>query len=155
MASSGQAVSANPATLKGYGQGHCRNQAQPLSVSGHGLFIVVAISVGVEIAKRPLRRWGHDPDAFERAASWVVLWEVGFWQSVLWYSLLRWVLDKPFRLNLLWLRVYETPQPGLGFLTATRLFSMPLALLAAWVLEWLKRRSLEGPQVVVSAGPGG
>lgn len=48
----------------------------PLFISWHGLLIVLAILVGVEVAKRLLRRWGHDPANFERTAFWAVLWGV-------------------------------------------------------------------------------
>ncbi|WP_299430696.1 prolipoprotein diacylglyceryl transferase [uncultured Meiothermus sp.] len=46
----------------------------PLSISWHGILIVLAIFVGIEIAKRLLRRWGHDPAGFEQAVFWAVVW---------------------------------------------------------------------------------
>ncbi|AWR88166.1 MULTISPECIES: prolipoprotein diacylglyceryl transferase [Thermaceae] len=275
----------------------------PLFISWHGLLIVLAILVGVEVAKRLLRRWGHDPANFERTAFWAVLWGVvgarvayvitnpdaflaspwsvlevwrgglsfhggmaggllafwyyhrrhglpfypyleaalpgvalgiiggrignflsawdsagrlttlpigytfpqgsgfpgvctstfdlaygacagpvvmgplhltqiygaviglallvatgfwlrpgrpfgyAFWQFVLWYSLLRSVLEEPFRLNPLWLSAYQNNQLGIGFFTATQLFSVPLILLAIWMLRRLKRKPPEGTRV--------
>ena len=56
-----------------------------------------------------------------------------FWQFVLWYSLLRSVLEEPFRLNPLWLPVYVNERLGIGLFTATQIFSVPLILLA-WVM---------------------
>jgi len=272
----------------------------PLSISWHGLLIVLAIFVGIEIAKRLLKRWGHDPQGFEQAVFWAVVWGVvgarllyvitspqafianpmsilevwrgglsfhggmiggllaflyfhkrrqlpfypyleatlpgvalgiiggrignylsgwdsagrlttlpigytfppgsmfpgictstfdlaygacagtvvrgpvhltqiygaaiglvlllalwlwlrpgrpygyAFWQFVLWYSLLRWVFEEPFRLNPLWVRVYENTSLGIGFLTATQIFTLPLIVLAIWMLWRLRRKPLEG-----------
>lgn len=62
-----------------------------------------------------------------------------FWQFVLWYSLLRSVLEEPFRLNPLWLPVYLNEELGIGLFTATQIFSIPLILLSWYTLRRLRR----------------
>lgn len=60
-----------------------------------------------------------------------------FWQFVLWYSLLRSVLEETFRLNPLVWRVYQNDQIGIGLFTLTQLVSIPLVLLALFMLRKL------------------
>lgn len=67
-----------------------------------------------------------------------------FWQFVLWYSLLRWVFEEPFRLNPLWVKVYQNTGLGVGLLTATQIFTLPLIGLAIWMLWRLARKPIEG-----------
>jgi len=62
-----------------------------------------------------------------------------FWQFVFWYSLLRSLLEEPFRINPLWLPVYENPELGIGFFTATQLVSIPLILLSGYMLLRYRR----------------
>lgn len=60
-----------------------------------------------------------------------------FWQFVLWYSVLRSVIEEPFRDNPLYWNVYlsEGPaQPGIGLFTLTQLVSVVLILVAAYLL---------------------
>ena len=61
-----------------------------------------------------------------------------FWNFIFWYSLLRSVIEEPFRLNPLWWRVYVNDELGIGLFTATQLVSVPLMLLA-----WYMKRKLE------------
>ncbi len=63
-----------------------------------------------------------------------------FWQFVLWYSLLRSVFEEPFRLNPLWWPVYLNEKLGIGFFTATQLVSIPLILLAGYMLRRMEAK---------------
>lgn len=80
-------------------------------------------------------------------------WGYTFWQFVLWYSVLRGGLEEPFRLNPLWLRVYENNTLGIGFFTATQLFSIPLIVLAIVMLYRLPKRGREAVTVTVPTPP--
>ncbi len=62
-----------------------------------------------------------------------------FWNFVLWYSVLRSLLEEPFRLNPLWWPVYLNHKLGIGFFTATQLVSIPLVALALYMLWRLGR----------------
>ncbi len=62
-----------------------------------------------------------------------------FWNFILWYSVLRSVLEEPFRLNPLWLPVYQNDQLGIGLFTATQVVSVPLILLSWYMLRRLGR----------------
>jgi len=69
------------------------------------------------------------------------------WNFILWYSVLRSVFEETFRYNPLWWKVYlsEGPDaPGIGLFTATQLFSIPIALVAAFML-WRIARQPEQP----------
>jgi phosphatidylglycerol:prolipoprotein diacylglycerol transferase len=57
-----------------------------------------------------------------------------FWQFVLWYSVLRSVLEEPFRDNPLFWQVYLNEPAGVGLFTLTQLMSIPLILIAAYQL---------------------
>ena len=60
-----------------------------------------------------------------------------FWQFVLWYSVLRFTIEEPFRDNPLFWNVYLADgldQPGIGLFTLTQLFSIPLILIALYML---------------------
>lgn len=60
-----------------------------------------------------------------------------FWQFVLWYSVLRSVLEEPFRDNPLFWQVYLSEgvnAPGVGLFTLTQLVSVPLILIALYML---------------------
>lgn len=57
-----------------------------------------------------------------------------FAQFALWYSLLRSVLEEPFRDNPLVWPVYENVSAGVGFFTLTQLVSIPIVLIAAYAL---------------------
>lgn len=63
-----------------------------------------------------------------------------FWNFILWYSLLRSLLEEPFRLNPLWLPVYRNDELGIGLFTATQVISLPLILLALYMLRRQGRR---------------
>lgn len=61
-----------------------------------------------------------------------------FWQFVLWYSVLRAVFEETFRLNPLYLSVVNQNSPdqiGLGLFTLVQLISIPLVVLAIWMLR--------------------
>lgn len=78
-----------------------------------------------------------------------------FWNFVLWYSVLRSVLEEPFRLNPLWWPVYlsEGPNaPGVGLFTATQLFSIPLIIAALVMLYIIRRRAPDAPPIPAGAG---
>lgn len=47
-----------------------------LEIRWYGLFLVLAIFAGFEIAKRLVKRWGFDPDRFEGITFWAVIWGV-------------------------------------------------------------------------------
>lgn len=64
-----------------------------------------------------------------------------FWNLILWYSVLRSVLEEPFRLNPLWFPVYRNDELGIGLFTATQVVSLPLILLSWYML----RRLGKGP----------
>ena len=73
-----------------------------------------------------------------------------FWQFMLWYSLLRSVLEEPFRDNPLYWNVYLSEgvnQAGIGLFTLTQLVSIPIILLSVYMLVTLKpaqtRKSLK------------
>lgn len=57
-----------------------------------------------------------------------------FWGFVFWYSLLRSVIEEPFRLNPLWWQVYENSELGIGLFTATQLASVPLMILGLYLM---------------------
>lgn len=57
-----------------------------------------------------------------------------FLHLVLWYSLLRSVLEEPFRDNPLLPQVYLDPVGGVGLLTLTQVASVPLVLIALYLL---------------------
>ncbi len=67
-----------------------------------------------------------------------------FWNFLLWYSVLRSMLEEPFRLNPLWLPVYRNDELGIGLFTATQIVSIPLILLSWWALRRLARLRPEG-----------
>ena len=68
-----------------------------------------------------------------------------FWQGLLWYSVLRFVIEEPFRLNPLWLPIYENNTIGLGLFTATQIVSIPLIVWAVVVLLRMKGTRPIGP----------
>lgn len=79
-----------------------------------------------------------------------------FWQLVLWYSLLRSLLEEPFRDNPLAWNVYLADgldKPGVGLFTVTQLASVVLIALAIWML-WRVNR-LPDAAVVAVATPSG
>lgn len=57
-----------------------------------------------------------------------------FWQFVLWYSLLRSIIEEPFRDNPLFWNVYLNDSAGIGLFTLTQLMSVPIIALALWQL---------------------
>jgi len=64
-----------------------------------------------------------------------------FWQFLLWYSVLRSLLEEPFRLNPLWLPVYRNDELGIGLFTATQVISLPLVLLSLYMLRRLRAQA--------------
>lgn len=70
-----------------------------------------------------------------------------FWQFIFWYSFLRSVVEETFRLNPLFLKIWIDDGPkglGVGLLTLTQIYSIPLCLLALYML-WRIRRQPEQP----------
>ncbi len=75
-----------------------------------------------------------------------------FWQFALWYSVLRSVLEEPFRDNPLFWNLYENTQAGVGVFTLTQLASIPIVLIALYMLltlpsaqdEAVSRRAAKG-----------
>lgn len=57
-----------------------------------------------------------------------------FLHLVLWYSLLRSVIEEPFRDNPLMPQVFLDPAGGVGLFTLTQVASLPLVLIAAYLL---------------------
>ena len=57
-----------------------------------------------------------------------------FLHMVLWYSVLRGVIEEPFRDNPLFWSAYLDPIGGVGFFTLTQLVSIPIVLVAAYLL---------------------
>ncbi len=60
-----------------------------------------------------------------------------WWQFILWYSVLRSVLEEPFRDNPLFWQVYLSEglnAPGIGLFTLTQLVSVPLVLISLYFL---------------------
>ncbi|HEX7023082.1 MAG TPA: prolipoprotein diacylglyceryl transferase [Trueperaceae bacterium] len=60
-----------------------------------------------------------------------------FWQFVLWYSILRFAIEEPFRDNPLFWNVYLADgldKAGIGFFTLTQLVSIPIILVALYIL---------------------
>lgn len=71
--------------------------------------------------------------AFRRSRTPGFVW----WQFVLWYSVLRSVLEETFRDNPLFWNLYLSEgigAPGIGLLTLTQLVSIPLVLIALYFL---------------------
>jgi phosphatidylglycerol:prolipoprotein diacylglycerol transferase len=64
-----------------------------------------------------------------------------FWQFLLWYSVLRSLLEEPFRLNPLWVPVYRNDELGIGLFTATQVISLPLVLLSLYMLRRLRAQA--------------
>lgn len=57
-----------------------------------------------------------------------------FLHLILWYSVLRGVIEEPFRDNPLFWNVYVDPVGGVGLFTLTQLVSVPIALVAVYLL---------------------
>ena len=55
-----------------------------------------------------------------------------FWQFVLWYSVLRSLIEEPFRDNPLLPQVYLNDSAGIGLFTLTQLVSIPIIIVAVW-----------------------
>jgi phosphatidylglycerol:prolipoprotein diacylglycerol transferase len=64
-----------------------------------------------------------------------------FLHVVLWYSLLRSLIEEPFRDNPLWPQLYVDPVAGVGVLTLTQVASIALMLLAWWGIAERTRSS--------------
>lgn len=68
-----------------------------------------------------------------------------FWQFALWYSILRSLIEEPFRDNPLFWKVYDNVHAGVGFFTLTQLVSIPIVILAIVMLRNIRARQREGP----------
>jgi phosphatidylglycerol---prolipoprotein diacylglyceryl transferase len=63
-----------------------------------------------------------------------------FWQFILWYSLLRSVIEETFRLNSVNVSVWVDQNLGVGLFTYTQLASIPLILVALWQLSRIRQQ---------------
>jgi phosphatidylglycerol---prolipoprotein diacylglyceryl transferase len=66
-----------------------------------------------------------------------------FWQFILWYSVLRSLLEEPFRDNPLSWNVFNNDPIGIGFFTLTQLASIPIILIAIYMLITMDPEQLE------------
>jgi len=57
-----------------------------------------------------------------------------FWHMVLWYSVLRSLIEEPFRDNPLTWKIFENTSAGVGSFTLTQLASIIIVLIAAYML---------------------
>lgn len=48
----------------------------PLEIRWYGLFLVLSFILAIEIGKRLVRSWGHNPEHFERASFWALIWGI-------------------------------------------------------------------------------
>jgi len=78
-----------------------------------------------------------------------------FWSFVLYYSLLRAVIEETFRDNPLYLWGYVNPMLGIGLFTLTQIISLPLIILAAYMLWRLNREERAARPTSDRPGPGG
>jgi phosphatidylglycerol---prolipoprotein diacylglyceryl transferase len=67
---------------------------------------------------------------------------VAFLQFILWYSVLRSLIEEPFRDNPLLPELFVNDAAGIGLLTLTQLFSLPIIALAWVYLQ--RRKNLKG-----------
>lgn len=74
-----------------------------------------------------------------------------FWNFVLYYSLLRGLVEETFRDNPLYAVGYVDPALGAGFFTLTQLITVPLVLLAWWARGQTARRAA-GPAAMGRSG---
>ncbi len=63
-----------------------------------------------------------------------------FWNTLLWYSVMRAGVEETFRLNPLSWKVYENTDIGIGFFTTTQLFSIPLIIICIVMLQRIKNQ---------------
>ncbi|MBI3961898.1 MAG: prolipoprotein diacylglyceryl transferase [Deinococcus sp.] len=68
-----------------------------------------------------------------------------FWSFVLWFSVLRSVLEEPFRQNPLYWVEWTNETFGLGFVTLTQWVSIPLIIIAIVALVLISRRASAQP----------
>ncbi len=64
-----------------------------------------------------------------------------FWQFILWYSILRSVIEEPFRDNPIFWNLYLSEgvdKIGMGLLTLTQIASIPIVLVAIYVLATMQ-----------------
>lgn len=77
------------------------------------------------------------------------------WNFILWYSVLRSVFEETFRLNPLLWPVYLNEganAPGIGLFTWTQLFSIPLILVAAYMVWRIARRPVQVGDPAIARG---
>lgn len=68
-----------------------------------------------------------------------------FWLFAFWYSILRSVLEEPFRDNPLPWQVYLNESAGIGLFTYTQLASIPIVLVAAYLMLTAGSRATPPP----------
>lgn len=71
--------------------------------------------------------------------------------TVIWYSVLRSVLEEPFRDNPLLVRLYEDPVGGVGLLTTTQVASVLIVLVALALLLRRPDKAVDVPRVTPAA----
>lgn len=83
----------------------------------------------------------------------IVLWALrrsrapgyAFWQFALWYSVLRSLIEEPFRDNPLFWKIFDNAQAGVGFFTLTQLVSIPIILVSIYMLLTLQPSEQHAP----------
>jgi phosphatidylglycerol---prolipoprotein diacylglyceryl transferase len=75
-----------------------------------------------------------------------------FWNTMLWYSVMRAGIEETFRLNPLSWKVFEDSSIGIGFFTFTQLFSIPIIIVSLIMLNQIKKQP-EQPWEEISPHP--
>jgi phosphatidylglycerol---prolipoprotein diacylglyceryl transferase len=88
----------------------------------YGVFIGVALLIAIFYWMR------------SRRPGWV------FWNTILWYSLMRAGIEETFRLNSGGWKVYQNDDIGMFFFTTTQLFSIPLIIISLIMLQRIKNQ---------------
>jgi phosphatidylglycerol:prolipoprotein diacylglycerol transferase len=117
-----------------------------LAPNGSHLSLSQCLAAGGEIVRGPLHLTQIYGFMVGLLLLFILVWALRrsrtpgyvFWQFVFWYSLLRFVLEEPFRDNPVFWQVFITggglDQPGIGLFTLTQLISIPLMLIAIYML---------------------
>lgn len=66
-----------------------------------------------------------------------------FWSFILWYQVLRGVVEETFRDNPLYTLGYVNEVWGMGFFTLTQLITPPLVLFALWMIFRIRRHAAD------------
>jgi phosphatidylglycerol---prolipoprotein diacylglyceryl transferase len=112
---------------------------------GSGVNLFECVAMGGEIIRGPVHLTQFYGFFVGFILLFIVLWALkrsltpgyAFWQMVLWYSVLRFIIEEPFRNNPLAWQVYLSEgvnAHGIGLFTVTQLFSIPIIFLALFML---------------------